>query len=175
MNLKVESVLISEEELQQRIEELGQQISHDYAGRNLLLLGVLKGAVVFLVDLAKAIDLPLQMDFMAVSSYGASTQSSGVVRILKDLDSAVDGRDILVVEDIIDTGLTLRYILDNLAMRNPASVKVCALLVKERPREDGINADYVGFRIPNKFVVGYGLDYSELYRNLPYVGILRTE
>jgi len=175
MNLKVESVLISEEELQQRIEELGQQISHDYAGRNLLLLGVLKGAVVFLVDLAKAIDLPLQMDFMAVSSYGASTQSSGVVRILKDLDSAVDGRDILVVEDIIDTGLTLRYILDNLAMRNPASVKVCALLVKERPREDGIKADYVGFRIPNKFVVGYGLDYADLYRNLPYVGILRTE
>lgn len=175
MDLSVESVLISEEELQQRIKDLGQQISHDYAGRNLLLLGVLKGAVVFLVDLAKAIDLPLQMDFMAVSSYGASTQSSGVVRILKDLDSAVDGRDILVVEDIIDTGLTLRYILDNLAMRNPASVKVCALLVKERPREEGIKADYVGFRIPNEFVVGYGLDYAELYRNLPYVGILRTE
>ena len=175
MGLSVESVLISEEELQQRIKDLGQQISHDYAGRNLLLLGVLKGAVVFLVDLAKAIDLPLQMDFMAVSSYGASTQSSGVVRILKDLDSAVDGRDILVVEDIIDTGLTLRYILDNLAMRNPASVKVCALLVKERPREEGIEADYVGFEIPNKFVVGYGLDYAELYRNLPYVGILRTE
>ncbi len=175
MDLSVESVLISEEELQERIKELGQQISHDYAGRNLLLLGVLKGAVVFLVDLAKAIDLPLQMDFMAVSSYGASTQSSGVVRILKDLDSAVDGRDILVVEDIIDTGLTLRYILDNLAMRNPASVKVCALLVKERPREDGIKADYIGFQIPNKFVVGYGLDYAELYRNLPYVGILRIE
>ncbi len=175
MDLRVESVLISEEEVQQRIKELGQQISRDYAGRNLLLLGVLKGAVVFLVDLAKAIDLPLQIDFMAVSSYGASTQSSGVVRILKDLDSAVDGRDILVVEDIIDTGLTLRYILDNLAMRNPASVKVCALLVKERQREEGIDADYVGFQIPNKFVVGYGLDYAELYRNLPYVGILRTE
>jgi hypoxanthine phosphoribosyltransferase len=132
--------------------------------------------VVFLVDLAKSIDLPLQMDFMAVSSYGASTQSSGVVRILKDLDSAVDDRDILVVEDIIDTGLTLQYILDNLSMRNPASVKVCALLVKERPREhDGVEADYVGFRIPNKFVVGYGLDYAELYRNLPYVGIMRGE
>jgi hypoxanthine phosphoribosyltransferase len=175
MGLNVESVLISEEELQRRIKELGQQISRDYEGRNLLLLGVLKGAVVFLVDLAKSIDLPLQMDFMAVSSYGASTQSSGVVRILKDLDSAVDGRDILVVEDIIDTGLTLRYILDNLAMRNPASVKVCALLVKERQREDGIEADYVGFHIPNKFVVGYGLDFAELYRNLPYVGIMRTE
>ncbi len=175
MNENIESVLISEEELQQRIKELGQQIARDYAGRNLLLLGVLKGAVVFLVDLAKAIDLPLQMDFMAVSSYGASTQSSGVVRILKDLDSAVDGRDILVVEDIIDTGLTLRYILDNLAMRNPASVKVCALLLKERPREEGIGADYVGFRIPNKFVVGYGLDYAELYRNLPYIGVLHHE
>ena len=175
MNEKIESVLISEQEIQQRIKELGQQISKDYAGRNLLLLGVLKGAVVFLVDLAKAIDLPLQMDFMAVSSYGASTQSSGVVRILKDLDSAVDGRDILVVEDIIDTGLTLRYILDNLAMRNPASVKVCALLYKERPRAEAIEADYVGFQIPNKFVVGYGLDYAELYRNLPYVGVMRTE
>lgn len=176
MNLNVESVMITQEELQQRIKELGQQIAQDYAGKNLLLLGVLKGAVVFLVDLAKAIDLPLQMDFMAVSSYGASTQSSGVVRILKDLDSAVDGRDILVVEDIIDTGLTLRYILDNLTMRNPASVKVCALLVKERPRDDeGLRADYVGFRIPNKFVVGYGLDYAELYRNLPFVGILREE
>ncbi len=176
MDENIESVLIGEEELQARITELGQQITRDYAGRNLLLLGVLKGAVVFLVDLAKAIDLPLQMDFMAVSSYGASTQSSGVVRILKDLDSAVDGRDILVVEDIIDTGLTLRYILDNLAMRNPASVKVCALLVKERPRADeGIRADYVGFMIPNEFVVGYGLDYAELYRNLPYVGILRRE
>lgn len=175
MRENIESVLISEQELQQRIKELGQQITRDYAGRNLLLLGVLKGAVVFLVDLAKSIDLPLQMDFMAVSSYGASTQSSGVVRILKDLDSAVDGRDILVVEDIIDTGLTLRYILDNLAMRNPASVKVCALLYKDRPREDGITADYVGFSIPNKFVVGYGLDYAELYRNLPYVGVMRTE
>lgn len=176
MNENIESVLIGEKELQQRIGELGRQIAQDYAGRNLLLLGVLKGAVVFLVDLAKAIDLPLQMDFMAVSSYGASTQSSGVVRILKDLDSAIDGRDILVVEDIIDTGLTLRYILDNLAMRNPASVKVCALLVKERERDaDGVEADYVGFTIPNKFVVGYGLDYAELYRNLPYVGILHHE
>jgi hypoxanthine phosphoribosyltransferase len=175
MNEKIERVLISEEEIRERIRELGQEIARDYAGRNMLLLGVLKGAVVFLVDLAKAIDLPLQMDFMAVSSYGASTQSSGVVRILKDLDSAVDGRDILVVEDIIDTGLTLRYILDNLAMRNPASVKVCTLLLKERPREEGIGADYVGFRIPNEFVVGYGLDYAELYRNLPYVGVLRQE
>lgn len=175
MEKPVDEVLLSEEQIQQRIRELGRQITEDYAGRNLLLLGVLKGAAIFLVDLAKAIELPLQIDFMAVSSYGESTQSSGVVRILKDLDSAVDGRDILVVEDIIDTGLTLRYILDNLAMRNPASVKVCALLLKERERPDGVTADYVGFNIPNKFVVGYGLDYAELYRNLPYVGVLRQE
>jgi hypoxanthine phosphoribosyltransferase len=171
---EVKRVLISQEQLKRRIQELGKQLSQDYAGRNLLLLGVLKGAVVFLVDLARAIDLPLQMDFMAVSSYGASTQSSGVVRILKDLDAAVDGRDILVVEDIIDTGLTLRYILENLAMRNPASVKVCALLVKEKSRPEGIKADYVGFQIPDEFVVGYGLDYAELYRNLPYIGVLES-
>ena len=169
---EVKRVLISQEQLKRRIQELGKQLSQDYAGRNLLLLGVLKGAVVFLVDLARAIDLPLQMDFRAVSSYGASTQSSGVVRILKDLDAAVDGRDILVVEDIIDTGLTLRYILENLAMRNPASVKVCALLVKEKSRPEGIKADYVGFEIPDEFVVGYGLDYAELYRNLPYIAVL---
>ena len=174
MEVAIERVLITQEEIQRRVQELGRQLTEEYAGRNLLLLGVLKGAVVFLVDLARAIDLPLQMDFMAISSYGASTESSGVVRILKDLDSAVDGRDILVVEDIIDTGLTLRYILDNLGMRNPASVKVCALLVKEKSRPEGIVADYVGFHIPDRFVVGYGLDYAEEYRNLPYVGILRT-
>jgi hypoxanthine phosphoribosyltransferase len=172
VNGKIGRILIGEDELQRRIQELGRQISQDYAGRNLLLLGVLKGAVVFMVDLARAIDLPLQIDFMAVSSYGASTESSGVVRILKDLDSAVDGRDILVVEDIIDTGLTLRYILDNLAMRNPASVKVCALLYKDRERPDGVGPDYVGFHIPNEFVVGYGLDFAEVYRNLPYVAVL---
>ncbi|HZK67672.1 MAG TPA: hypoxanthine phosphoribosyltransferase [Chloroflexota bacterium] len=176
MKMNIERILISQEELQSRIRELGSQLAQDYAGKNLLLLGVLKGAVVFLVDLAKAIDLPLQMDFMAVSSYGASTKSSGVVRILKDLDSAVDGRDILVVEDIIDTGLTLRYILENLSMRNPASIKVCALLVKDKDgRRDDLTADYVGFRIPDTFVVGYGLDYAELYRNLPYVAILKGE
>ncbi|MHB0870318.1 MAG: hypoxanthine phosphoribosyltransferase [Chloroflexota bacterium] len=175
MGNKLKRVMISQEELQARVQQLGRQLKEDYAGRNLLLLGVLKGAVVFLVDLARAIDLPLQMDFMAVSSYGTSTQSSGVVRILKDLDAAVDGRDILVVEDIIDTGLTLRYILDNLAMRNPASVKVCALLVKEKGRPEGIKADYVGFEIPDEFVVGYGLDYAELYRNLPFIGVLGEE
>lgn len=173
MEKNIERVLITEEEIRKRVQQLGEQLAQEYVGRNLLLLGVLKGAVVFMVDLARAIDLPLQMDFMAVSSYGASTESSGVVRILKDLDSAVDGRDILVVEDIIDTGLTLRYILENLSMRNPASVKVCALLVKEKPRPEGIKADYVGFDIPDEFVVGYGLDYADLFRNLPYVGILK--
>jgi hypoxanthine phosphoribosyltransferase len=172
MPSRIGRVLIGEDEIQRRIQELGRQISEDYAGRNLLLLGVLKGAVIFMVDLARSIDLPLQIDFMAVSSYGASTESSGVVRILKDLDSAVDGRDILVVEDIIDTGLTLKYILDNLAMRNPASVKVCALLFKDRERPEGIGADYIGFHIPNEFVVGYGLDFAEVYRNLPYVAVL---
>ena len=172
MEKSIERVLITEEEIQKRVRQLGEQLAQEYSGRNLLLLGVLKGAVVFMVDLARAIDLPLQMDFMAVSSYGASTQSSGVVRILKDLDSAVDGRDILVVEDIIDTGLTLRYILENLSMRNPASVKVCALLVKEKPRPEGIKADYVGFVIPDEFVVGYGLDYADIFRNLPYIGVL---
>ncbi|MGI5837062.1 MAG: hypoxanthine phosphoribosyltransferase [Chloroflexota bacterium] len=175
MDKNIERVLITEEEIQKRVRQLGEQLAQEYTGRNLLLLGVLKGAVVFMVDLARAIDLPLQMDFMAVSSYGASTQSSGVVRILKDLDSAVDGRDILVVEDIIDTGLTLRYILENLSMRNPASVKVCALLVKEKSRPEGIDPDYVGFYIPDEFVVGYGLDYAEIYRNLPYIGILRKQ
>ena len=166
-------VLISEEEIQRRVQELGHRIAEDYAGRNLLLLGVLKGAVVFMVDLARAIGLPLQIDFMAVSSYGASTESSGVVRILKDLDSAVDGRDILVVEDIIDTGLTLRYILDNLAMRNPASVKVCALLLQgEGPGPRGLAPTTSDFEIPNEFVVGYGLDFAEVYRNLPYIAVL---
>jgi len=169
----IERVMISEAEIENRVRELGEQLRQEYAGKNLLLLGVLKGAVVFLVDLARAIDLPLQIDFMAVSSYGASTESSGVVRILKDLDTAVDGRDILVVEDIIDTGLTLRYIMENLSMRNPASIKVCALLVKEKGRPEGIKADYVGFQIPDEFVVGYGLDYADIYRNLPYIGILK--
>jgi len=144
----IERVMISEAEIENRVRELGEQLRQEYAGKNLLLLGVLKGAVVFLVDLARAIDLPLQIDFMAVSSYGASTESSGVVRILKDLDTAVDGRDILVVEDIIDTGLTLRYIMENLSMRNPASIKVCALLVKEKGRPEGIKADYVGVPDP---------------------------
>jgi hypoxanthine phosphoribosyltransferase len=169
----IEAVLIEERELARRVAELGEQITRDYAGKELLMVGILKGAIMFLVDLARAVRLPLTVDFMAISSYGASTQSSGVVRILKDLDESVDGKHVLVVEDIIDTGLTLKYILRTLAMRRPASVKVCGLLLKDRPRPINVEADYVGFTIPDRFVVGYGLDYEEIYRNLPYIGILK--
>ncbi len=171
----LEDVLIGEAELSRRVAELGEQITADYRGQPLILLGVLKGAVTFLVDLARQIRLPLEMDFMATSSYGASTQSSGVVRILKDLDEAVEGKHVLVVEDIVDSGLTLGYILRNLEARRPASIKVCGLLLKERPRDSELTVDYVGFRIPDRFVVGYGLDYAEAYRNLPYVAVLKPE
>lgn len=167
-------ILLSEEQLQVRIRELGRQISQDYAGKAPLMVGVLKGAAMFLVDLIRAIDLPLAIDFMAVSSYGAATESSGVVRILKDLETPIEGRDVVLVEDIIDSGLTIAYVLDMLRRRGPASLKVCALLVKEQAAEAGLKADYVGFTIPDKFVVGYGLDFDEKYRNLPYVGILQA-
>ncbi|MBI4493623.1 MAG: hypoxanthine phosphoribosyltransferase [Chloroflexi bacterium] len=173
LHADVESVLLTAEQLARRTRELGAQITADYRGRDLLLVGVLKGAAVFLVDLVRQIDLPLQIDFMAISSYGASTQSSGVVRILKDLDEPLDGRDVLVVEDIIDTGLTLGYIRRLLEARAPASLKVCGLLYKERPRPAEVHAEYVGFHIPDRFVVGYGLDYAGRYRNLPYVGVLK--
>jgi hypoxanthine phosphoribosyltransferase len=168
-------VLITAERLAQRVAELGEQITADYAGRRLLLVCVLKGAVLFLVDLARQIQLPLEIDFMAISSYGASTRSSGIVRILKDLEDSVEGQHILVVEDIVDSGLTLDYLLRSLAARGPASIKVCGLLFKERPREMPVTIDYVGFTIPDKFVVGYGLDFAERYRNLPYIGVLRPE
>lgn len=175
LNDDVSEVLISTDQLQARIAALGRQITQDYAGRKPLLVGVLKGAVMFMVDLSRQIDLPVEIDFMAVSSYGSSTQSLGVVRILKDLDRAIDGRDVLVVEDIVDTGLTLRYIVENLRGRCPASVRICALLQKLKTRETGPSIDYLGFEIPDRFVVGYGLDYAEHYRNLPYVGVLRRE
>ncbi len=168
-------VLVSEDQLAQRIAELGEQITNDYCGKRLLLLGVLKGAVLFLVDLARQIRLPLEIDFMATSSYGASTRSSGIVRILKDLEDSVEGQHILVVEDIVDSGLTLDYLLRSLAAREPASIKVCGLLVKDRPRDLTIPVDYAGFVIPDRFVVGYGLDFDERYRNLPYIGVLRPE
>jgi hypoxanthine phosphoribosyltransferase len=168
-------ILIDEQTLQRRVAELGAQITEEYAGQNLLMIGILKGAIMFLVDLARAVRLPLTVDFMAISSYGVSTQSSGVVRILKDLDESVDGKHVLVVEDIIDTGLTLKYILRTLAVRKPASVKVCGLLVKAKSRPIDMSVDYVGFSIPDRFVVGYGLDYAEVYRNLNYIGVLKPE
>src|SRR6516225_6986102 len=161
--------LVEERELQRRVRELGAEISHDYAGRSLLLVGVLKGAVFFLSDLMRHIDIPVEVDFMAVASYGSATKTSGVVRILKDLDAAIEGRDVLIVEDIVDSGLTLQYLLRNLAGRHPASLEVCALLTKPERRKVELQTRYVGFEIPNRFAIGYGLDFDERYRNLPYV------
>jgi hypoxanthine phosphoribosyltransferase len=162
-------VVVSEDELQTRIRELGRQITADYDGRPPLLVGVLKGAFVFMSDLSRSIDLPVEFDFMAVSSYGSATRSSGVVRILKDLDLDLTDRHVLIVEDIVDSGLTLAYLRKNLAARNPASLEVCALLVKEGLQRVELDLRYVGFAIPPKFVVGYGLDVGERYRNLPYI------
>ena len=168
-------VLISADEIQQRVRELGAQISADYAGKTPVLVGVLRGAIVFMVDLMRAMDIPLQVDFMATSSYGASTESSGVVRILKDLDVVIEDRHVLIVEDIIDSGLTLKYVTEILWARHPASLRIVTLLNKQANRLAPIEVDYVGFSIPNKFVVGYGLDFSEVYRNLPYIGVLKPE
>jgi len=168
-------VLITRERIQQRIEELGEEITRDYKGEKLLVLGILKGAVPFMADLIREIKTPMTYDFMAVSSYGSSTSSSGVVRILKDLERSVDGVHILIVEDIVDTGLTLKYIKENLLARNPASVKVVTLLDKPGRRNVNVVPDYNGFTIPDEFVVGYGLDYDEEFRNLPYVGVLKPE
>jgi hypoxanthine phosphoribosyltransferase len=168
-------ILINEETLRTRVVELGEEISGDYEGRDLLLVGVLKGAVFFMADLMREISLPCEVDFMAISSYGAGTDSSGVVRILKDLDINIRDRNVLVLEDIIDSGLTLSYLMRNLGAREPASLEVCALLVKEGRREAEVPVRYVGFEIPNRFVVGYGLDYGERYRNLPHVAALGTE
>jgi hypoxanthine phosphoribosyltransferase len=171
----VETVLIDEESLQERIAELGEEISSDYVGRDLLLLGVLKGAVFFMADLMRRLSVPCEIDFMAISSYGASTDSSGVVRILKDLDINIEGRHVLVVEDIIDSGLTLSYLVRTLEAREPASLEICALLTKPERRRIEVDVRYVGFEIPNRFVIGYGLDFAERYRNLPYVGVLRPD
>jgi hypoxanthine phosphoribosyltransferase len=171
----VGEVLIDADRLQARIRELGDEITADYEGKELLLVGVLKGAVFFMADLMRSISVPCEIDFMAISSYGASTDSSGVVRILKDLDINIEGRHVLVVEDIIDSGLTLSYLVRNLESRAPASLEVCALLTKPERREMEVEVRYVGFEIPNKFVIGYGLDFAERYRNLPYVGVLHDE
>ena len=166
-------VLVPAEDLQRRIGELAAEISRDYAGKDLLLVGVLKGAVFFLSDLMRRLEIPVEVDFMAVASYGSATKSSGVVRILKDLDAAIEGRDVLIVEDIVDSGLTLQYLLRNLAGRNPRSLEVCALLIKPDRQKVDLPARYVGFEIPNRFAIGYGLDHGERYRNLPYVAALK--
>ena len=163
---------MSAEDLSRRVAELGSEISRDYAGRPLLLVGVLKGAVFFLSDLMRYIDVPVEVDFMAVASYGSATDSSGVVRILKDLDVAIEDRDVLIVEDIVDSGLTLQYLLRNLGSRNPRSLEVCALLTKPERRKVDLPVRYVGFEIANRFAIGYGLDHAERYRNLPFVAAL---
>lgn len=170
-----DDVLITPEALRDRIAELGAAITADYDGRDLLLVGVLKGSVFFMADLARAIDLPLAIDYMAISSYGNATESSGVVRMLKDLDAPIEGRDVLIVEDIVDSGRTLSYLVELLSQRSPASIEICALLTKPERAEVDIDARYVGFEIPNRFVVGYGLDYAERYRNLEYICCLDAD
>ena len=169
----VAHTILSTEQIQERVAELGDEISRDYVDEPILLIAVLRGAALFVADLARSISSPVELDFMAVSSYGSSTKSSGVVRILKDLDEGIEGRHVLVIEDILDTGLTLKYLLKNLASRSPKSLEVCTLLSKEGKQRVPISCKYVGFSIPDEFVVGYGLDYAERYRNLPYIGVLK--
>jgi len=166
-------ILVQPDDLRRKVADLGKEISADYEGKDLLLVGVLKGAVFFLSDLMREISVPCEVDFMAVASYGSATDSSGVVRILKDLDASIEGRNVLIVEDIVDSGLTLQYLLRNLRARGPATVEVCALLTKPDRRKTDIDARYVGFEIPNKFAIGYGLDHGERYRNLPFVAALQ--
>jgi len=175
MHPDVETIVLTEEAIAERIRELGAQISADYGDEPILLIAVLRGAALFVADLARAIASPVEIDFMAVSSYGSSTKSSGVVRIIKDLDETIEGRHVLVVEDILDTGLTLKYLLKNLASRGPASLEVVTLLSKEGKQRVPISCKYIGFDVADEFVVGYGLDYAERYRNLPYIGILRPQ
>ena len=173
MHPDLKSVLYTEEQLKTRVKELGAQITKDYAdSHGLIVISVLRGAAIYMADLVRAIDLPLEMDYMAVSSYGAATKSSGVVRIIKDLSSHIEGRDVLIAEDILDSGLTLKYLTKTLASRNPRSLEIAALLRKEGTQKTDIECKYVGFECPNEFIVGYGLDYAERYRNLPYIGIL---
>lgn len=169
----VEKVLLSEEQLSQKIAELGEEISKDYQGKEIVAIRVLKGAILFMADLARAVKVPMALDFMAVSSYGNGTSTSGTVRILKDLDNSIEGKHVLVVEDIIDSGVTLKYLLKNLKSRKPASIKLCTLLNKPERRRVEVDIDYCGFTVPDYFLVGYGLDYAEKYRNLPFIGILK--
>jgi hypoxanthine phosphoribosyltransferase len=168
-------ILVQPDDLQHRVRELAREISRDYEGREPLLVCVLKGAVFFLADLMRSLEVPCEVDFMAVASYGSATQSSGVVRILKDLDASIEGRDVIIVEDIVDSGLTLQYLLRNLRARGPASLAVCALLTKPERRRVDLSPRYVGFEIPDRFAIGYGLDHGERYRNLPYVAALKAE
>jgi len=175
MRKNVREILITEEQLEKRIAELGKSMTKDYEGKDLFVVGVLKGANIFMSDLIRKIDLPMHMDFMAVSSYGMSTESSGTVRILKDLDFSIEGKDVLIVEDIIDSGLTLKYLTRILMERKPSSLKICTLLDKPDRRKVDLEIDYIGFKIPDAFIVGYGIDFAENYRNLPYVAILKED
>lgn len=173
MNDDIRAVLVSEQQLKDKVAQLGAQISQDYAGKDLVLVSILKGAVVFMADLMRAVTIPCSIDFMVVSSYGAGTTTTGLVKIIKDLDSDLSGKDVLIVEDILDTGVTLSNLVPMLKMRDPNSVRICAILDKPSRRRADIQADYIGFQVPDEFVVGYGLDYDEKYRNLPYVGVLK--
>lgn len=176
MHQDIDHVLVSEEQLQAKVAELGAKISADYEGRDLLLVSILKGAVVFMADLMRAVTIPCAIDFMVVSSYGgANTSSTGLVKIIKDLDQDLSGKDVLIVEDILDTGITLSHLMPMLQMRNPRSLRLCTILSKPSRRKAEIEPDYCGFEVPDEFVVGYGLDYDEKYRNLPYVGVLKPE
>ena len=172
----IQTVLVTEKQLRAKVAELGAQVSRDYAGRDLLLVSILKGAVVFMADLMRAVTIPCSIDFMVVSSYGGTnTESTGLVKIVKDLDADLSGRDVLIVEDVLDTGVTLSNLVPMLKMRHPNSVRICAILDKPARRKTDIRADYIGFEVPDAFVVGYGLDYDEKYRNLPFVGVLKPE
>jgi len=171
----IAKVLLDADTIQRRVRELGAQLSRDYADKNPVLICILKGAAIFMADLVRHISVPVRMDFMAISSYGSGVRTSGVVRILKDLDSSIERQHVLIVEDIVDSGLTLSYLLDNLQSRQPASLRTCVLLDKPGQRRVPLKADYVGFEIPDEFVVGYGLDYAENYRHLPYIGVLKAE
>lgn len=174
-NDDIEKVLISENELADIVKRLGKQISEDYRDKNLLMVSILKGSVIFMADLMRAIDIPCSIDFMAVSTYGDKTKSSGVVRILKDLDQSIEGKDLLIVEDILDSGKTLNYIQELLLARNPNSIRICTLFDKPERREVDLYAEYIGAQVPNEFIVGYGLDYAQYYRNVPYIGVLKED